>query len=121
MAQHNDFGTWGEEVAAQYLAQQGYLILARNYRYFKAEVDIIARQNDFLVIVEVKTRSYTAFGRPEEFVGEKKQALLTAAAWAFAQTIDWDGPIRFDIVSVVGEPNVIADIQHIEDAFFLID
>lgn len=118
MAQHNDFGDWGEEVAAQYLAQNGFDILARNFRYYKAEVDIIARTTSSLVVVEVKTRTNTAFGRPEDYVSDKKQALLSEAAWAYAESIGWDGPIRFDIISIVGSPQVAAEIHHIEDAFF---
>ncbi len=118
MAEHNDFGAWGEEVAAQYLQQQGYKLLAQNYRSFEAEVDIIAQDNDTLVIVEVKTRNNNYFGDPAEHVSDKKQALLAEAAWAYAESIDWEGPIRFDILSIIGTPAVSAHIQHLEDAFF---
>lgn len=118
MAEHNDFGAWGEEVAAQYLQQQGYQVLIQNYRSYEAEVDIIARLNQTLIIVEVKTRKDNYFGDPAEHVSEKKQTLLAEAAWAYAESIDWEGPIRFDIISIIGTPAVSASIQHLEDAFF---
>lgn len=121
MAQHNEFGKWGEEVATDYLLQIGYKLLARNYRYYKAEIDIIALHNDVLIIVEVKTRSHTYFGNPEETIDRKKENLLSAAAWAFAQANDWQGPIRFDIVAIVGTPEVNAEIRHYRDAFYPMD
>ncbi len=72
MATHNDLGTLGEDLAIDYLIKQGYQILERNYRYQKGEVDILAKKDDALVAVEVKTRTGNYFGHPHEFVKQKK-------------------------------------------------
>lgn len=121
MAKHNEYGQWAEEEAATYLQQQGIQLLARNYRYYKAEVDIIARTAEELIIVEVKARTNTLYGRPEEYVTDKKHALLSEAAGAFALSIGWEGPIRFDIIAIIGQPGVATEIHHIRDAFFPMD
>jgi len=68
MASHNDLGKKGEQLAAEFLISKGYKIVARNFRFQKAEVDIIARKNNVLAIIEVKTRSSSNFGDPQEFV-----------------------------------------------------
>ena len=69
MAKHYDLGKKGEEIAANYLAEKGYKIIARNWRFGKDEIDIIAEHDNFLVIIEVKTRSSSDYGEPEEAVG----------------------------------------------------
>ncbi len=116
MAKHLDVGKKGEDLAAAYLLEKGFKLLERNWRYSRAEVDLIALDEGILVFVEVKTRSYTAFGRPEEFVTERKEQFLAAAASAYMEAIDHDGEIRFDVIGVVlSEP---VDIQHFPDAFF---
>ena len=68
MAQHNELGKKGEEMAVAHLLASGYEIVARNFIYQKAEVDIIARKENFLAVVEVKTRSTPDFGDPQNFV-----------------------------------------------------
>ena len=72
MAEHNEIGKQGEEVAVNYLLKNGYEIIERNYQARKAEIDIIARKGDWLIVVEVKTRSSIDFGNPEDFVDKKK-------------------------------------------------
>ena len=72
MAFHNELGKKGEDLAVSYLLKQGYQILTRNFRYQKAEVDIIARKEDVLAIIEVKTRSTPDFGNPQDFVKGKQ-------------------------------------------------
>ena len=78
MATHNELGAKGETMAVQFLMAKNYQIVAINWRWQKAEVDIIAQINDTLVFVEVKTRSSDTFVKPEEAVHEKKQLLLIA-------------------------------------------
>ena len=111
-------GAWGEEQAFALLVERGLTVLERNWRYKRAEIDIIAREDDILVFVEVKTRAYTAFGRPEESVGYQKRKLLIDAAMAYMRAVGHEWEIRFDIVSVLGEPGKPIEIKHIRDAFF---
>ncbi|MEZ4984110.1 MAG: YraN family protein [Saprospiraceae bacterium] len=101
MSSHNELGKQGERMAANFLAANGYEILARNWRANRAEIDIIARQGDTLVFVEVKTRSDVSFGTPETFVSRKKQSLLAGAATAYMLQTGHEWAIRFDVVSVV--------------------
>lgn len=116
MAEHNDFGKLGEELAVDYLTGKGYEILERNWRNIHKEIDIIAKEGKFLVIVEVKTRQTDEYGEPDVAVTRKKQRMLIAAANAYITRKGLDMETRFDIISIVfrdGEPV----IEHIEDAF----
>ena len=79
MAAHNELGKAGEQLAFDYLISKGYQIKERNWRYQKAEVDIIAQKGGVLAIVEVKTRSTRFFGDPQDFINSKKIKLLTSA------------------------------------------
>lgn len=116
MATHNDLGREGEEIAVQYLIKNGYEILERNWRYLKAEIDIIAQNQDHLIIVEVKTRSSVALGNPEDFVDKKKINLLIKATDIYVNEQDIDKNIRFDIISI-HKNGVKLDICHIKEAF----
>ena len=116
MADHNDFGKLGEELAVDYLTGKGYEILERNWRNVHKEIDIIAKDGKFLVIVEVKARQTDEYGNPDIAVTKKKQRMLIAAANAYIFKNRLDVETRFDIISIVfkdGEPV----IEHIEDAF----
>ena len=117
MAKHFELGKKGEEIAARYLSGKGYNILERNWRFGKDEIDIIAENDNFLVIVEVKTRSTGYFGNPEEAVDEQKQRFLIRAANEYVNQKETDKEVRFDIFSIVIEPNK-QTIRHIEDAFY---
>ena len=116
MAEHNEKGLAGEELAAEYLKQKGYTILETNWRFGKEEIDIIAREKDVLVVAEVKTRSGSFFGEPEEFVNRQKQKHLIKAANAYVEKNELDLEVRFDIVGVIltGKSH---SINHVEDAF----
>ena len=116
MAEHNDTGKKGEDAAAEYLQQQGLQILERNWKNRFEEIDIVALDQELLVIVEVKTRSSLAFGKPEESVGLRKQRLLVNAAEAYIQKNNSERETRFDIVSVLLNGST-ASIQHIKHAF----
>ena len=117
MAEHNELGMSGEDHAYDYLEKKGFNILEKNWFHNKDEIDIIAIHNNFLVIVEVKTRSTLYFGEPQIFVNKKKQAFLIRAANAYILQKDIHLETRFDIVSVVLSNDRIS-IKHIEDAFY---
>lgn len=116
MAQHNELGKQGEAEASRYLREQGYDIIARNYRYQHAEIDLIAKKGKLLVFVEVKTRTNLSFGNPEEFVSYTKSKLVMKAAEHYIFSTDWLHDIRFDIVAVTITGNELR-VKHIEDAF----
>ncbi|PKH50190.1 YraN family protein [Tenacibaculum sp. Bg11-29] len=116
MAQHNDLGLKGEKLAIEYLEKNEYLIVEKNYRYRKAEVDIIARKEAMLVVVEVKTRSSNYFGNPQDFVNPKKIKLLVSAIDNYVVKRDLDVEIRFDIIAILRNKETY-NIHHIKDAF----
>ncbi len=118
MAKHYQIGKAGELLAARFLIEKGYTILERNWRFSKAEVDLIARDDETLVFVEVKTRSTDYFGKPEEFVSPQKERLLAEAASVYMEQIGHQWAIRFDLVSVIYRHEQDFAIEHLEDAFF---
>ncbi len=117
MAEHNDLGKFGEELAVDFLEKNGYEILETNWVFDKAEIDIIARKNGILAVVEVKTRSSIDFGLPQDFVKQKKIQLLLKAVNEYVTQNDLDVEVRFDIVAIYKE-NTEFVIEHIEDAFY---
>ncbi len=117
MAEHNELGKKGEEIAMEFLRNKGFEILQHNWTYGKDEIDIIARDNEFLVMVEVKTRSSVHFGEPETFVSLKKQKFIIRAANEYILKTNFMGETRFDIIGIVITPEG-HDIRHIPDAFY---
>ncbi len=117
MAEHNELGKQGEEIATKYLRSKGFVVLERNWRFGRNEVDIIASDNTFLVIVEVKTRSSAAFGEPEIFVTRQKQKFLIRATNVYINWKNIDLETRFDIIAIT-ITNSKAKIKHIRDAFY---
>lgn len=119
MAEHNDLGKWGEDKAADFLERKGYVILERDWRMGKRDLDIIAlsENQDMLVFVEVKTRKEVELQQPEEAVDVNKMRNLAMAANAYVKLKQIELDIRFDIVSVVGSKDNMDCIEHIEDAF----
>ena len=118
MAKHIEIGRIGEKMAVEHLLHKGYTILEKNWRIQRAEIDILAMDGDCLICIEVKTRSTEYFGRPDEFVGRKKLRILTDAAVAYAQKIDHNGEIRFDILSVIMYHAQSQRIIHLKNVFF---
>ncbi len=118
MAEHNELGKRGETIALQFLREKQYHILETNWRYKKAELDIIAKEKETLVFVEVKTRSSDFFAPPEAAVTPKKEQLMSAAAIAYMRKTGHEWAIRFDIIAIVIKGIDRCEIQHIEDAFF---
>jgi len=117
VADHNDFGKKGEEIAKNYLAEKGYLILESNWTIGKLEVDIIAKTKDFIVFIEVKTRSSSYIIEPEASVNRTKQKNIIRAANKYIVWNKIQDEARFDIITVLGSDEKYI-ITHIEDAFY---
>lgn len=117
MPDHITIGKKGEALAESYLKQSGYLLLERNWRSGRLEVDIIARIDKWVVFVEVKSRSTAVFGSPNEAVTNKKQQLLIKAANHYLLALEEEVECRFDVISII-DPEGEAKIEHIENAFY---
>ncbi len=116
MAKHNELGKLGEDIAVQYLVDKGYEILERNWRNKHKEIDIIAKDGETLVVVEVKTRQSDDHGEPDLAVTRQKQTRLIYAANAYIFNNGLDVSTRFDVISIFFN-NGSPVIDHIEDAF----
>ena len=115
MTHNRRVGTWGEDAVATYLAGRGYEIITRNARTPYGEIDIIARQEDRLIFVEVKTRTSNKMGLPEASVNVRKQAHMLACAehYAMENAIDhW----QIDVIAVEGKVGREPKITHFENA-----
>ena len=121
MADHNDLGNLAEEMAAEFLKDLGYKILSRNYRFQKAEIDIIALFNKEIIIVEVKARSTDVFLEPQEAVTKRKIKLVVMAANEYMKAGNRTENVRFDIISVLPDDNGVLKITHLPDAFEAFD
>jgi putative endonuclease len=110
-------GSLGEQKAIAFLREKNYTILAVNWRFRHLEIDIVAKDGENLVFIEVKTRSSTAFGEPESFVSLKKQKLLIKAANAYITEHNLMLEARFDVISIhIFNNNCI--VKHLCDAFY---
>jgi putative endonuclease len=111
-------GAWGEDQATHYLRRQGVKILYRNYRSPVGEIDIIGQFKKYLIFIEVKTRSHAGCGTPAEAVGMFKQRqILRTAEWFLQQKKMSHLQPRFDVVSVLGNGEKVASLDHFENAF----
>ena len=121
MAEHNDLGKKGEDLAVEFLLQNDYTILERNWTFQKAEIDIIAKKDNIVTVIEVKTRSTLDFGSPQDFVKPKKIQLLIKAVNAYindrGKDFADDLEIRFDIIAIHKTEETFA-IEHLTDAFY---
>ncbi|WP_040280594.1 YraN family protein [Psychroserpens damuponensis] len=117
MANHNDLGKKGEEIAADFLLNKGYEIIAKNYVYQKAEVDIIAKKDDVLAVIEVKTRTSKDFGDPQQFLKPKQMQRIIKAVDFFINDNQLDVDVRFDIIAIVLNKKGMS-LEHLEDAFY---
>ncbi len=117
MAEHNELGKLGEEIALDHLIDKGYTILETNWRFGKEEIDIIAINKEFLIIVEVKTRSSLLFGDPADFVSKQKQRLLIKATQVYAERYKIQQEVRFDVISILSNKQK-TEVKHIENAFY---
>ena len=119
MNHRQNLGKWGETLAANWLSGQGLQILARNVRTPYGELDVIARQKDVLVFVEVKTRTNTMFGMPEASITPKKKKHLHDAAVFYLQekATDFSGDWRVDVVAILTDSQKInTEIHWIQNA-----
>jgi putative endonuclease len=106
-------GKEGEEIAARHLEQMGFEVMEKNYRSGRAEIDLVIRKESLLVFVEVKFRTKVNFGQPEDAVNSRKEELILGAAENYIYDHNWQGKVRFDIISIVNKKEIL----HIEDAF----
>ena len=120
MATPYELGKKGEQIACEFLIRKGFEILETNYRYQKAEVDIIAQKENKVAVIEVKTRNTDYFGNPQDFVNTKKIKLLVQAINNYVNDNDLDVDIRFDIIAVLFQKEKYC-IEHLEDAFLYFD
>ena len=118
MAKNNDIGIEGENLSCQYLTTLGYEVLARNWRFKRAEIDIIAKQNDVLIFVEVKAKTYDFYGDPAESITQRKEDFMVDAATQYCIEVGHDWEIRFDIIAIIIHPNGTHTLNHYPDAFF---
>ncbi|MFD1551507.1 endonuclease [Putridiphycobacter roseus] len=117
MANHNEIGKKGEEIAKKYLLDKGYKVLACNYRFKHLEIDIICEKDCHLIIVEVKTRQSSYLAGPEDTVSKTKQKGIIKCANAYIIEHEIDMETRFDIIAIILNTNE-KSIVHIEDAFY---
>jgi putative endonuclease len=115
-AENTKKGKVGEQLAVDFFLREGYSICCRNFRYGRAEIDLIAKKDDLLVFVEVKLRKSTLYGLPEESINEKKIGLIQLAANEFIYDMKWEGPVRFDVICIL-EMGGRREYVHVKDAF----
>lgn len=116
MAAHNQLGKDGEDAACRHLKQLGYAIRERNWRVERHEIDIIAENDEFIVFVEVKTRTSSQWGNPEDFISKTQMKRIVAAADFYLKEKDIEKDARFDVIAVVSSKGGF-EIEHIDDAF----
>lgn len=120
MAEHNELGKWGEDIAVEYLLDKQYRIVARDWKLGKRDIDIIAYSPEgYLVFVEVKTRRNEVFMQTECAVNYSKMKSIMRCANAYVKYYHIDNPIRFDIIAVIGTNIANYEVRHTEDAFGL--
>ena len=119
MAAHNELGRWGEDLAIDYLVQKGYAIVERDWKSGRRDIDIIAKDGNVIVFVEVKTRRNQDFGAPEEAIDFRKLQNLQLAINHYVKARDIRQAIRFDVISITGTPETTHDIRHIQDVALL--
>ncbi|MEM9077604.1 MAG: YraN family protein [Bacteroidota bacterium] len=117
MGQHNAFGHEGEQIAKDFLIEKGYKILKQNYRYDKAEIDILAQINDILVVVEVKSRTTDFLEDISQSINPSKIKRLVKAADHFVVEHDLDVEVRFDVIIILKKQQD-HEVKHLENAFF---
>jgi len=118
MALQQDIGALGEQYAVALLKSKSYRIVELNWRWRRAEIDIIAWHDKILVFIEVKTRSHLHHGNPEAAITKKKMSLLTQAAGAYMRKIGHDWEVRFDSIAVRLFRDDTYTIEHHEDIYF---
>lgn len=108
-------GYKGEDMAEEFLLKKGFKILQRNYQAGHSEIDLVVQDGDWLVFVEVKLRENNDHGYPEESLSKSKKNFIMRGADAYVQDMDYEGKLRFDVISITLKP---FEIIHFEDAFY---
>ncbi len=108
-----EIGLLAEDLAAKHLESIGYEIVERNYRFKRAEIDIIAMKSNLLIFVEVKQRKNSRYGHPEEFISTNQQKQIITAAEDYIYAINWTKNIRYDVIAITGQ-----ELTHLEDCFY---
>jgi putative endonuclease len=116
LSEHIILGEKGEELSLNFLKKLDYTILQTNWRYQKAEIDIIAKHSDFIIFIEVKTRKSDFFGKPEQSINNKKEDLYKLAAEAYLVSFNLENEIRFDVISIILNSKQ-SEIEHFINAF----
>jgi len=116
LSKNKEIGRKGEALAVEYLINKGYIILERNFKHGRLEIDIIGQIKNTIVFIEVKTRQSIRFGYPEEAVDDRKSDHILSCADHYIYENQWKGDIRFDVISIFLKPEI--SIEHIEDAFY---
>lgn len=117
MDKRHRLGTRGENHALHYLKGLKYELVAKNFRFRRGEIDLVVKKGDTLVFVEVKTRSSLAFGFPEDTLSFHQKSNILTAAEAFMEQLNWNGPVRFDIIAIHRKRSKLI-LKHLEDAFY---
>jgi putative endonuclease len=117
MAESHILGKEGEEMAAGHLKNKGFRILHRNWVSGRKEIDIVAENNEYVVFVEVKTRSADMKLRPDELVSREKQRSMLYAADSYIRRYNINKESRFDVITIISKEKSF-EIEHIENAFY---
>ena len=118
MSESSSLGRKGEDLAVSFLSDKGYRIRNRNWKAGRLEVDIIAETGEFIVFVEVKTRSEDFLQSPQDSVTRDKQSSLVLAADSYIRWFDISKQVRFDVITVIARGQTLTIEKHIEDAFY---
>ena len=120
MAAHNELGKWGEDLAVAYLQGKDYMIIERDWKSGRRDIDIIAKdESGTIVFVEVKTRRNRVFGEPEEAIDYTKMQSLQQAINHYIKYHRINSEVRFDIISIIGTIGSEPEINHIKDVALL--
>ena len=117
MSDHNELGILGEKMAAEHLDKKGFKILHKNYKYGKAEVDIVAMKDNEIIFVEVKTRESAYLSAPTYTVPVQKQRQIIKAADAYLKRYQLEQESRFDVISIIVNSQYNR-LEHLEGAFY---
>ena len=117
VAKHNELGHKGEQLAVEFLTKKGYAIIKQNFRFDRAEVDIIALKDDMLVVVEVKARNTNEFGNPQDFLKPKQINRIIKAVDHYITLNALTYEVRFDIIAILKDESEYK-IEHLKNAFY---
>lgn len=117
MGKHNEFGKEGEEIAVNFLLEKGYRILSQNFRYLKAEIDIIAEKDNIVAMIEVRARSNNQIITIADTISQKKIKLLVSAANYYMTEMKIDKEVRFDLIAILKNKKIFK-IDHMKSAFY---